>query len=139
MSGKSALQRRQTKASVNKTNTLLAEQNDETFSGPIPHPDHLRQYENIQSGFADRMLKMAEDDLKHTHFIQKGYYWLDAITSIAGLTIGGLVACGGIVGGIYLVIHDKEGRNIFSYRNFISLVGIFIYGTRHKNAYKGEN
>jgi len=119
---------------------LLAEQNDETFSGPIPHPDHLRQYENIQSGFADRMLKMAEDDLKHTHFIQKGYYWLDAITSIAGLTIGGLVACGGIVGGIYLVIHDKEVAGISLVTGIlISLVGIFIYGTRHKNAYKGEN
>lgn len=32
----------------------------EQFQGPIPHPNHLKQYEEICPGAADRLIKMAE-------------------------------------------------------------------------------
>jgi len=32
----------------------------EAFSGPLPHPRHLAQYEQIQPGFADRIIRMTE-------------------------------------------------------------------------------
>lgn len=35
------------------------------FSGPIPPPNALREYENIQSGFADRIITMAEKQAAH--------------------------------------------------------------------------
>lgn len=34
---------------------------EETFSGPIPHPRHLQHYEEICPGAADRLIGMAED------------------------------------------------------------------------------
>ena len=37
----------------------------ESFSGPIPHPELLQKYENIQSGFAERIVGMAERQLDH--------------------------------------------------------------------------
>lgn len=37
----------------------------ESFSGPIPHPELLQKYENIQSGFAERIVGMAERQLNH--------------------------------------------------------------------------
>jgi uncharacterized membrane protein len=36
-----------------------------TFSGPLPHPQHLAEYEAITPGFADRIIKMAEDESEH--------------------------------------------------------------------------
>jgi uncharacterized membrane protein len=37
----------------------------EVFSGPIAHPRHLREYDQIVPGSADRIIKMAENALAH--------------------------------------------------------------------------
>ena len=43
----------------------------EQFSGPLPHPETLQHYENIQPGFADRIIKMAESEQAHRHDCEK--------------------------------------------------------------------
>lgn len=43
----------------------------EVFKGPIPHPDILRQYEDIQSGFASEIVNMAVKEQAHRHEIEK--------------------------------------------------------------------
>lgn len=43
----------------------------EVFKGPIPHPDILRQYEDIQSGFASEIVNMAVKEQTHRHEIEK--------------------------------------------------------------------
>ncbi|MBF0337834.1 MAG: DUF2335 domain-containing protein [Nitrospirae bacterium] len=35
-------------------------------SGPVPHPDILKGYGELSSGFPERILKMAEEEAKHT-------------------------------------------------------------------------
>lgn len=37
----------------------------EQFSGPMPHPKHLREYEEILPGAAERILSMTEKNLQH--------------------------------------------------------------------------
>jgi len=37
----------------------------EFFSGPIAHPRHLREYESICPGAADRIVSMAEKNMDH--------------------------------------------------------------------------
>lgn len=39
----------------------------EEFKGPLPHPNILRQYEEIQPGFAEKIIQMAlnEQDYRH--------------------------------------------------------------------------
>lgn len=39
----------------------------ESFSGPMPHPDILKGYEDILPGSAERILQMAENEQKHRH------------------------------------------------------------------------
>ena len=39
----------------------------ESFSGPLPHPRILKGYDDINKGFAERVLKMAEDEQRHRH------------------------------------------------------------------------
>lgn len=34
---------------------------EEQFSGPVPHPRHMQQYEDACPGAADRMIRMAEN------------------------------------------------------------------------------
>ncbi len=45
--------------------TRIVNQRSEVFSGPVPDPDSLRKYELIQAGFADRLLKLAEEEQQH--------------------------------------------------------------------------
>lgn len=47
---------------VDRVYTVLVQ---EQFSGPMPHPRHLREYEDILPGSAERILSMAERALAH--------------------------------------------------------------------------
>lgn len=44
---------------------------EESFSGPIPHPRHLAQYEEILPGSAATLIGMAKSDLEHAQAMQK--------------------------------------------------------------------
>jgi len=44
---------------------------EERFSGPIAHPKHLREYEEILPGSADRIVGMAEGSLAHNQKLQE--------------------------------------------------------------------
>ena len=43
----------------------------ETYSGPLPHPAIIKQYNEIQPDFAERLLRMAEDQQAHRHSISR--------------------------------------------------------------------
>jgi uncharacterized membrane protein len=52
--------------SAGETNhTSIAQLTHQQFSGPVPHPEILRQYDQILPGAAERILMMAEDDARH--------------------------------------------------------------------------
>lgn len=42
--------------------TKFVNQRSEMFSGPIPDPESLKKYDSIQSGLADRLVKLAEEE-----------------------------------------------------------------------------
>lgn len=44
---------------------------EERFSGPIAHPKHMREYEDICPGSADRIVRMAEQQLDHAQRMQE--------------------------------------------------------------------
>jgi len=43
----------------------------EYFQGPIVHPKHLREYEDILPGAAERIINMAEKQQCHEHEMEK--------------------------------------------------------------------
>ena len=51
------------------------------FQGPLPPPDALKDYEHVKEGFADRILKMAENEQlmaerEQMHAHKFRYHWL---------------------------------------------------------------
>ena len=52
------------KAAVNPSQQMLQAhvEKREIFEGPLPHPDQLRQYEQVLPGIAERIVKMAEEE-----------------------------------------------------------------------------
>ncbi|MFW5635662.1 MAG: DUF2335 domain-containing protein [Thermodesulfobacteriota bacterium] len=43
----------------------------EKYSGPIPAPEALRQYGDINPDFPDRIIQMAEKEMKHRHRMEE--------------------------------------------------------------------
>lgn len=43
----------------------------EAYSGPVPHPSHLREYEEILPGSAERILLMAERAQNHNQEMER--------------------------------------------------------------------
>lgn len=43
---------------------------DSFFSGPLPPPEILRQYDEAHAGLADRIVSMAESEQSHRHSVE---------------------------------------------------------------------
>jgi uncharacterized membrane protein len=50
---------------VKDKNSNITLQQTHAYSGPIPDPESLAKYEQIQPGFAERIMVMAEEEAKH--------------------------------------------------------------------------
>lgn len=125
-----ALHAEEIKAELERIEQILIKK-EERFSGPLPHPEHFKKYNQIVPGSANRLLKMAEDDLAHIHSIQKSQVLMENIATIGGLITGWSIAVISLVGSGYLIMngHDIAG-SILGGTSLASLVGVFVYGRK---------
>lgn len=126
----------------NKSNSNLTKSNStstvryqkaELYVGPLPHPNILEKFEQILPGAADRILKQAEAQTEHRIEIEKKVVSADITKSYLGLVFGFILGLSGIGSGVYLA---TLGFNVFgpllSGGSLITLVAVFIYGTRSR-------
>ncbi len=113
---------------------ILAVKSEE-FSGPLPPPELLKQYDDIVSGFADRIISMAEKEQSHRH--QLGQSALSGVVAsakrgqILAFTICSLLlSCSA---GLIALDHDIAGA-ILGGSTLVGLACIFITGRRKKNS-----
>ena len=104
---------------------------EESFSGPLPHPDHFRKYNQIVPGSANRLLKMAEDDLKHIQDMQKSQDFTNKVATLGGLFAGWSIAIVCLIGSGYLIMnnHDVAG-SVLGAGALTSLVSVFVVGKK---------
>lgn len=114
-----------------------------SFSGPLPHPDLLKGYEEIEAGFAGRILAMAERDLSPRHEMERRA--LEAkVTEVGrgqlfGLAIGLTAILGGVGGGVVSAYlgHSWSGAvmgSVIGGGGLASLVAVFVIGRRTPDA-----
>jgi uncharacterized membrane protein len=72
-----------------------------SYRGPLPPPAHLRGYEKVLPGAAERILSMAEREQNHRHLWERRHLMWDGITSIAGLIFGWLLSLALAGGAVY--------------------------------------
>lgn len=122
-------------SNLTKTNSQSAVryQRAELYAGPLPHPDTLAKFEQILPGAADRILKQAEAQTQHRIEIEKMVVSSDIKKSFWGLIFGFVLGLSGIGSGVFLA---TLGFNVFgpllSGGSLITLVAVFIYGTRSR-------
>lgn len=65
-------------ASIQEIKTL------EQFSGPVPHPDYMEQYKNIDPSLPGRFTAMAEKALAHNQWISKTETIVNSLMAFLG-------------------------------------------------------
>ena len=104
-----------------------------SYSGPIPSPEQLAEFETILPGLADRLVSMAENQSAHRIETEKFVVRSQQRQSGVGQVLAFIIAVLAICGGIYLtVIGHPEVGIVLSGGTVVSLVGIFVLGKRQQ-------
>ncbi len=75
----------------------------ETYAGPLPHPRHLKAYDEVVPGAARDILNMAISEQKHRHRLQM----LETAYPYLGWLAGFVGFLGCVSGAIYLGLHHN--------------------------------
>lgn len=122
----------------------------EEYSGLIPHPRIVDGYEKLCPGATDRILKMAEDELKHKRELEKKEE--DSIIECRRLALNGeiktniicivcafLIISFMIIGGFYLLLQGKKLEGFGSIVTAVcAIVGSVLWKWRHSKNKEDE-
>jgi uncharacterized membrane protein len=123
----------------NQTVVVHHEQQVQSFSGPLPHPEILRQFEQVSPGAAERIIKMAEDQSQHRRDLEKKVIESDVARSKMGQVLGFVIAIFGLtVSAIIAIYGNAIAGTILGAGTIASLVGVFMYGTNSRKAEREE-
>lgn len=104
----------------------------EYYSGPLPHPRHLAQYDSLIPDGAHRVMAMAEDALAHNHSMQAKLVDCEVGDRKRGMWMGfasfaALILCALLV---MLITGSEVGAGLFLAAAAVNVIGIFINGRR---------
>ena len=105
-----------------------------TFSGPLPPPSILGDYNEVLSNGAERIMKMAENQSSHRIGLEKHAIKEELRQSKNGQIFGFILAILGmlIAFGLAYLGHDNVA-GIFGTTTIVGLVSIFIIGKRKQS------
>jgi len=129
--------------------SVVARQIHTEFSGPLPHPSVLAEYEGIQQGFAERIVALAEEEAAHRRKLEEKALDADLeaqrqiadadveahrqtsaeirLGQIFAFSIGVIT----ILSGAYTAICGAElAGGLIGTGGVVALVSVFIYGRK---------
>lgn len=103
------------------------------FSGPLPHPAILAQYNDGVPGGAERVVAMAERNQQHRHAMESMVVRGGLSAQRTGQWFGLIVALVGMVGSIWLISQGHTwGGTAIGTVDVVGLVSLFIYSHESK-------
>lgn len=110
-----------------------------TYSGPLPPPDILRQFEEIVPGSAERIFAQFEAQSAHRRSMESTVISSGAFSQRFGTVSGTLIGLIGVGGGIWLAHDGKslEGLST-SFTTLAVLVGTYLYKRRKQDKERFE-
>lgn len=119
----------------------------QSYRGIIPPPNAMEGYEKVCSGAADRILAMAENDLKHKHEIEikeqasivecRNKVLNSEISNFKrGKYFGFIIILIALIGGFYLVLNNQK---IGGYVTLVSTVFLYFGAVMYRNKIEKQN
>lgn len=105
----------------------------EFFKGPLPHPDHIAQYEAIHPGLADRIVRMAEEEAIHRREMERQIIAAEAHDARWGQRYAFLVVMVVIAGATYAATQGAQWfATIIGVGGLAGIVSTFIIGRKRR-------
>jgi uncharacterized membrane protein len=100
-----------------------------SFTGPLPPPDVLREYNAIVPGMAERLLVNLEKQSNHRMALEKHVLYWDVRRANAGLAAGLLFGLAVLVAAVFLILNGHESVGVGAIiGDFLVYGGAFVYG-----------
>lgn len=107
---------------------LVARQISEEFSGPLPHPSIMAAYNGAVTDGAERIVKMAEEQIAHRQDMERIYVTSQATTEGRGQIMAFALAALALLLGAGLVFTDHSGEGFAVIVTAIaSLAGVNVF------------
>ena len=114
---------------------VIRQEVSQQFSGPIPPPEILKQYNEVDAGAAGRIIAMAEQEARHRRSMEQSiisHEYKEAGTGQKfALFIGSLAI---IAGSTISVMGAQWAGIVIGGGGVVSLVSIFVYGRKNHSA-----
>jgi len=134
---------------MSKKNRMIQEQNNgqdravvaqrASFSGPIPPPQFLAEYNKIVPGSAEIIINMAKEQATHRQELEKKVINSDIDNSKKGLWFGFIIGMTGIIIGAFIIYAGQViAGSIISGGTLATLVGTFVYGSQGRKKEREE-
>ena len=116
-----------------QSGVALHQQSVQSFSGPLPPPAVLKEFNQIVPGAAGRIIKMAEGQFTHRTEIEKKVIDSDISRSKWGQVLGFIIAILGLLVSLITILRGQEvSGSIIGGGTLVSLVSVFMYGTKSR-------
>lgn len=100
-----------------------------SFSGPLPPPQILSEYEAVFPGCAERIVAMAERQSAHRQELERNHIGSSSLVERRGQIFAFLITGIAIAGGTYLISIGKDASGLTSIITALAaLAATFIYG-----------
>ena len=123
------------KAQKEQARQVVRQEMTVSYSGPLPHPGILEQYNRIVPNGAERIFAQFESQSAHRQKIESKVIASNTFCQVLGAASGLILGLLAIGGGLYLV-HEGKGLEGFGafFTALASLVGVYVYGKKSQSA-----
>jgi uncharacterized membrane protein len=112
---------------------LAARQLIEQYSGPIPPPEHLRGYEEVLPGAAERILAGFERQAAHRQALETKVTGAAVRAQTRGAWLGFVVAVVFLAAAVYLILRGYTWQGtVLGSVDIVGLVSVFVIGKREQ-------
>lgn len=101
----------------------------EIFIGPLPHPDILRQYNELEPGFATRLLAMTEQEALHRRQMERHALEISFAQIRRGQLFGLIIGVCGLASAVLAAYFNQtEVGVVLGGGTVLGLVSAFVLG-----------
>lgn len=127
----------QNEGSGSRSSIQIEQAISQQYSGPIPPPSMLEGYDRVQSGFAERIVSMAEREQEHRHQLEnrgvQGAIDKDKRSQRYALSI--VIFLASLCAGLIFSGHDIAG-SVLGGTTLVGTVALFITGKKEAKSNK---
>ncbi len=109
--------------------TVVSRTLQREFSGPVPPPDYLEQYDRVLPGLSERIVVLAESQSRHRQALEKEVTLTRLRNEARGQTFAFVLAALVLAGSIWLISLGRSTEGLVTILGELAaLTAIFIYG-----------